>query len=85
MQSSHHAIRGHTFVVLDKVHFMPKNRHYFLIKLSLRERLKKIASFIAKNFWLNNQNSFYICFNYFHILPLQSSRINFFLHFIDYL
>ena len=35
MQSSHHAIRTHTFVVLDKIHFVTKDWYYLFIKLSL--------------------------------------------------
>ena len=57
MQSSHHTIGRHGFIVLHKVYAMPKYGRYFLVKFSLGEALEKIASRIFEDAWLNDEHT----------------------------
>ena len=50
MESSHHTVSTHTFVVLHKLDCMTKYRCHFLIELTLRETLKEVPSPISKYF-----------------------------------
>ncbi len=67
VQATHDTVGTHAFIVLNKVYFMSKDRSYLFIKLSLRETLKEISSVITKYLRLDDEDSVYICFYYFHI------------------
>ena len=68
MQATHHAIAGHTFIILNEVDCMTKNGRHLLIKLSPGEAFKEVSSFIAKDLWLYDQYAINSGFYYFHIL-----------------
>ena len=65
MKSSHHTVGRHGFIVLHKVYTMPKYGRYFLVKFSLREALKEVASLVFKNAWLNDEHTVNFCPDYF--------------------
>ena len=77
LQTSHHAITTHTLIVLAEVYLVTKYWSYFLIKLSLAETLEEVATRVAEEAWLYNENALYICFYYIHDSNL-SSYIRFF-------
>lgn len=62
MQSSHHAIARHAFVVLNKIDLAN-----FLLKFSLAERLEEIASGILEYLWFDDYNAFNSGFYNVHI------------------
>ena len=66
VKSSQHTITRFTLVVLNKI-----DGAHFLIELSLRERLKEIASCIFENARFDNSHTVNGSFYYFHYF-LQS-------------
>ena len=77
VQTSHHAIAAHRLVVLAEVNTMSQDRRDLLFKLSLAEALEEVATRVAEEAWLYNEDAFYICFDYIHCSNL-SSYIRFF-------
>ena len=78
MQSAHHPVGRHAFIVLHEA-----DRFHFFIELPLRERLEEIASRILEDSWLDDDHAFYCCLDYFHsrknkladILPFQDGTM----------
>ena len=66
VQASHYAIAAHRLIVLAEVNTVSQNWGNFLLKLSLAEALKKVATSITEEAWLYNENAFNICFDYIH-------------------
>jgi len=58
VKASHYSIRRHEFVILNKGYLVTKNRCHLLVKLSLRERLKDVATDIFEypRLYVNGQN-----------------------------
>ena len=77
LQTSHHAITTHTLIVLAEVYLVTKYWSYLLIELSFAETLEEVATRVAEEAWLHNENAFNICFDYIHDSNL-SSYIRFF-------
>ena len=78
MQASHHAIAAHRLVVLAEVYTMPQDWDYLFFKLSLAEALEEVASRVAEEAWLYNEDAFYFCFNYIHrFLNILNSFLKF--------
>ena len=61
MQTTHHAILGHTFIILHKVYIA-----HFFFELSLRKTFKEITTSITKYLWLNDIHAFYRRLYNFH-------------------
>ena len=72
MQSTHHSICRHALVVLNK-----SDRTYLLIKLTLRERFKKVAACILKHTRLYNKHTLKSSFKNLHSYFLLKSSITF--------
>ena len=66
VQTSHHAIAAHRLVVLAEVNTVSQDRRDLLFKLSLAEALEEIATRVAEEAWLYNEDAFYFCFDYIH-------------------
>ena len=66
VQTSHHAIAAHRLIVLAKVNTVSQDWGNLLFKLSLAEALEEVASRVAEEAWLNNENAINISFNYIH-------------------
>ena len=66
MQASHYAIAAHRLVVLAEVNTVSQDWGNFFFKLSLAEALEEVASRVAEEAWLYNENAFYFCFYYIH-------------------
>ena len=66
MQASHHAIAAHRLVVLAEVNTVSQDRRDLLFKLSLAEALEEVATRVAEEAWLYNENAIYFCFDYIH-------------------
>ena len=62
MQTTHHTVCRHGFIVLHEVDSMPKYGSNLFIKLSLREALEEIALGVFKYAWLNDEHAGDICF-----------------------
>ena len=62
MKAAHHAIGRFAIVVLNEGDWS-----YLLVELSLRERLKKVASSIFEYTWFNDDHAINSRFDYFHI------------------
>ena len=77
MQASHYTIAAHRLVVLAEVNTVSQDRRDLLFKLSLAEALEEVATRVAEEAWLYNENAFNICFYYIHVSNL-SSYIRFF-------
>ena len=77
LQTSHHAITTHTLIVLAEVYLVTKYWSYFLIELSFAKALEEVATRVAEEAWLYNEDAFDICFDYIHWSNL-SSYIRFF-------
>ena len=71
VKSSHNAVWGHWFIVLQKVNTIPKYGRYLRIKFPLREALEEIASGVLEYAGLNNEHAGDICLNYFHKIKLK--------------
>ena len=72
MQPSHHAIAAHRLVVLAEVNIVSQDWGNLLFKLSLAEALEEVATSIAEEAWLYNEDAFYISFDYIHCSNLNS-------------
>ena len=66
VQASHHAIAAHRLVVLAEVNTVPQDWGNLLFKLSLAEALEEVATRVAEEAWLYNENAIYIGFDYIH-------------------
>ena len=66
MQASHYTIAAHRLVVLAEVNTVSQDRRDLLFKLSLAEALEEVATRVAEEAWLYNENAFYFCFDYIH-------------------
>ena len=51
---------------------MPQDWGNLFFKLSLAEALEEVATRVAEEAWLNNENAFYFCFYYIHDSNLSS-------------
>ena len=72
MQASHYAIAAHRLVVLAEVNTVTQDRRDLLFKLSLAEIVEEVATRVAEEAWLYNENAFYFCFYYIHDSNLSS-------------
>ena len=72
VQASHYAIAAHRLVVLTEVNTVSQDRRDLLFKLSLAEALEEVATSIAEEAWLYNEDAIYFCFNYIHDSNLSS-------------
>lgn len=52
METSHHAIRGHGFVVLYEFDAVAKDWGHGFVEISFGETFEEVATCIAKDFWL---------------------------------
>ena len=66
VQASHYAIAAHRLVVLAKVNTVSQDWGNLLFKLSLAETLEEVATRVAEEAWLYNEDAFYFCFYYIH-------------------
>jgi hypothetical protein len=66
VQASHYAIAAHRLVVLAKVNTVSQNWGNLLFKLSLAEALEEVATRVAEEAWLYNEDAFNISFDYIH-------------------
>ena len=66
VQTSHDAIAAHKHVVLAEVNTVTQDWGNLLFKLSLAEALEEVATRVAEEAWLNNENAFNICFYDIH-------------------
>ena len=66
VQASHHAIATHRLVVLAEVNTVSQDWGNLFFKLSLAEALEEVATRVAEEAWLYNEDAFYFCFNYIH-------------------
>ena len=64
MQTSHHAIAAHCLVVLAKVNTVSQDWGNLFFKLSLAETLEEVATRVAEEAWLYNEDAFNISFDY---------------------
>ena len=69
VETSHHAIGTHAFVVLDKVHGTN-----LLIELALGEGFKEISAGILEYTGFKDKQSLNACLNYFHLYKKVSVR-----------
>ena len=72
MQASHYAIAAHRLVVLAEVNTVTQDRRDLLFKLSLAEIVEEVATRVAEEAWLYNEDAFYFCFYYIHDSNLSS-------------
>ena len=72
MQTSHDAITAHRLVVLAEVYTVSQDWGNLFFKLSLAEALEEVATRVAEEAWLYNENAFYFCFYYIHDSNLNS-------------
>ena len=72
VQASHHAITAHRLVVLAEVYTMTQDWRDLLFKLSLAETLEEVATRVAEEAWLYNEDAIYISFDYIHCSNLNS-------------
>ena len=66
VQASHYAITAHRLVVLAEVNTVSQDWGNLLFKLSLAEALEEVATSVAEEAWLYNEDAFYFCFYYIH-------------------
>ena len=66
VQASHYAIAAHRLVILAEVNTVSQDWGNLFFKLSLAEALEEVATRVAEEAWLYNENAFYFCFNYIH-------------------
>ena len=66
VQASHYAIAAHRLIVLAEVNTVSEDRRDLFFKLSLAEALEEVATRVAEEAWLYNENAINICFNYIH-------------------
>ena len=66
VQASHYTITAHRLVVLAEVNTVSQDWGNLLFKLSLAEALEEVATRVAEEAWLYNENAFNICFDYIH-------------------
>ena len=67
MQASHYAITTHRLVVLAEVYTVSQNWGNLFFKLSLAEALEEVATRVAEEAWLYNEDAIYISFDYIHL------------------
>ena len=70
MQTTHYAIRAHTLIILAELHLVAHQWLHFLLKLTLAEALKEIATSISKQARLNDEHALNISLYYFHCILL---------------
>ena len=75
MQASHHTIAAHRLVVLAEVNTVSQDWGNLFFKLSLAEALEEVATRVAEEAWLYNENAFNICFDYIHWFNLCSIHV----------
>ena len=60
VQTAHHAVGGHTLVVLHEADLAADKGCEFLVELTLRETLKEIASRVVEHARFNNKQAVYM-------------------------
>ena len=68
MQATHYTIATHALIILAEVNTMSQDWGYLLFKLSLAEALEEVATRVAEEAWLYNENAFNIGFDYIHFV-----------------
>ena len=53
-------------IILAEMYTMPQNWRNLIFKLSLAEAFEEVATSIAEETWLYNEDAIYFCFNYIH-------------------
>ena len=66
MQASHYTIATHALIVLAEVNTVSQDWGNLFFKLSLAEALEEVATRVAEEAWLYNENAFYFSFDYIH-------------------
>ena len=60
MQASHHTIAAHRLVILAEVNTVSQDWGNLLFKLPLAEALEEVATRVAEEAWLYNEDAFSI-------------------------
>ena len=77
VQASHYAIAAHRLVVLAEVNTVSQDWGNLFFKLSLAEALEEVATSVAEEAWLYNENAINFCFDYIHCFNLCSLKKDF--------
>ena len=63
VEPAHHSVGGHRFIVLHEVYLQPG----LLLELACVEALEEVSAGVPEDFGLDDEQTLYVCFYYFHL------------------